>query len=99
MPAIARNVSSMIVAVPARRPSIPSVRFEPLTVPAMSTKRNGVVAVRELEVPAGDGDVDRRVEGRRSRWSRIAATTVTAAMKTIFQRPGSPSEWRRRTFR
>ena len=41
MPAIARKVSSAIVATPASRPSIPSVRFAPFTVPAITRKRNG----------------------------------------------------------
>ncbi len=38
---MARNVSSMIIAVPAASPSMPSVRFAPFTVPAMTRKRKG----------------------------------------------------------
>jgi hypothetical protein len=38
IPAIARKVRRMITKTPAARPSIPSVRFAPLTVPAMTRK-------------------------------------------------------------
>ena len=53
IPAIARNVSSMIIAVPAASPSIPSVRLAPLTVPAM-TRKKGVEEDAEIDVPTGE---------------------------------------------
>ena len=39
--AIASSVSSEMIDVPAASPSSPSVRLTPLTVPAMTKKRNG----------------------------------------------------------
>jgi hypothetical protein len=92
--AIVVNVKSEMIAVPAARPSRPSLRLTPFAAPAMTTKRKTYQrGPSGMRVPVPGIRTSVRC-GRLARCARYPVTAVTPARRSSFHRPDRPSERR-----